>query len=70
LSKAILRAGGFTEYADKRHVRLTHKTQDNDASRSTVVVNVNEILEAGRTDQDPKLGPGDMIFVPTRLITF
>ena len=70
LSKAILRAGGFTEYANKRHVKLTHQAVGNDASRSTVVVNVNEILEDGRTDRDPKLAPGDTIFVPTRLITF
>ena len=70
LSKAILRAGGFTEYADKRHVKLTHQAGGSDSNRIRMVVNVNSILEDGRSDQDPILAPGDIIFVPTRLITF
>ncbi len=70
LSKAILRAGGFTEYADKRHVKLTHQAGSSAASRIRLVVNVTSILEDGRTDQDPVLAPGDTIFVPTRLINF
>jgi protein involved in polysaccharide export with SLBB domain len=70
LSKAVLRAGGFTEYADKRHVKLTRKAQGSDTNTQTFVVNVNDILEKGKTDKDMKLEPGDFIFVPSRLITF
>lgn len=69
LSKAILRSGGFTEYADKRHVKLTRKIPGSDRTK-TVIVNVNDILEKGKTDADINLEPGDLIFVPSRLITF
>lgn len=70
LSKAILLAGGFTQYADKAHVKLTHRAEGNNAKYSTVVVNVSDILERGHTENDLKLEPGDMIYVPSRLISF
>jgi hypothetical protein len=33
-------------------------------------VDVAEILERGKTEKDLKLEPGDLIFVPSRLINF
>ena len=70
ISKAILRSGGFTEYADKRHVKLTRKSDSTGDQTKTFIVNMNDILEKGKTDADLKLEPGDLIFVPSRLITF
>jgi polysaccharide export outer membrane protein len=70
ISKAILRSGGFTEYADKRHVKLTRKSDPTGAKTKTSIVNVYDILEKGKTDSDVKLEAGDLIFVPSRLITF
>jgi protein involved in polysaccharide export with SLBB domain len=76
LSKAVLRAGGFTDYADKRHVRLTR----NDAkgkrggkggeSKRMFTVNVGDIYDKGKIESDLPLEPGDLIFVPDRLIRF
>jgi len=68
VSKAILRAGGFTDYADRKDVRVTRKGVD--GADQTLKVNVAEILDKGRTDADLKLEPGDLIVVPERLIRF
>lgn len=70
LSKAVLRAGGFSDFADKKKVKLTRKVATHDAETLTFVVDLAEILEKGRTEKDLKLEPGDLIFVPSRLINF
>ncbi|MBX3744372.1 MAG: polysaccharide biosynthesis/export family protein [Verrucomicrobiae bacterium] len=69
VSKAILRAGGFTDAADKRNVRITRRATDGGPD-TTFTVNVGEIIERGRTQNDMVLEPGDMIYVPDRLIRF
>ncbi|MEI8039960.1 MAG: polysaccharide biosynthesis/export family protein [Verrucomicrobiota bacterium] len=70
LSKAILRAGGFGDFANKRHVRLTRKGGESKGEDIVYTVNVTEILEKGRSDTDMALQPGDLIYVPDRLINF
>jgi polysaccharide biosynthesis/export protein len=70
LSKAILRAGGFGEFADKKRVKLTRKVGPGEGDTKIFVVDVAEVLERGKTDKDMKLEPGDLIFVPSRLINF
>ncbi len=70
LSKAILRAGGFSEFADKRHVKLTRRSGDAGAQTTNVTVDVSDILEKGKTEGDLKLEPGDLIFVPSRTFNF
>jgi protein involved in polysaccharide export with SLBB domain len=69
VSKAILRAGGFGDFADKRKVKLVRKKVGaND--KTTTTVDVSEILEKGKTEKDPVLQPEDLIIVPQRLINF
>lgn len=70
LSKAILRSGGFTEFADMRRVKLTRMGTDASGKPQRFVVNVNDILENGKSHLDLKLEPGDLIFVPSRLVNF
>jgi len=70
LSKAILRAGGFGDYADKHKVRVTRKTGATGGRDQTFTVNVSEILEKGKTESDLPLEPGDLIYIPERLIRF
>ncbi len=69
VSKAILRAGGFTDIADRKNVRITRKGASN-AADTTLIVNVADILEKGRAESDEVLQPGDLIYVPERLIRF
>jgi protein involved in polysaccharide export with SLBB domain len=70
LSKAILRAGGFSDYADRKNVKVTRKSTIAGAEDETFTVNVEEILEKSRTDSDLPLQAGDLIYIPERLIRF
>jgi len=67
VSKAILRAGGFSDFANKRKVKLVRKKGN---STETIVVDVDLIVRKGRTDKDPVVEPDDTIVVPERLINF
>jgi polysaccharide export outer membrane protein len=69
VSKAVVRVGGFTEYADKRHVRVTRRETGSDQTK-TVIVDLSKVIEEGKTDQDMVLEPGDSIFVPSKLLSF
>jgi protein involved in polysaccharide export with SLBB domain len=60
LTQAIASAGDFTDYADQRHVRLTHVRDG-----KTIVVDCKKILKKG--GYDPQVAPGDTIFVPRRV---
>jgi len=70
VSKALLRAGGFGEFANKRKVKLLRKNADDPSKTDTIIVDVEEIIEKGRQDKDPVLNPDDMIVVPKKLINF
>ena len=69
LSKAILRAGGFLETADKKNVRVTRKKVPGPGEEMSTV-NVADILEKGKTEGDMVLQIGDLIYIPERLIRF
>ena len=62
VSKAIIRAGGFGDFANKRKVKLTRK------SGEAVVVDLKRVIEEGRSDEDVVLQPDDQVYVPQRLI--
>ncbi len=62
VSKAIIRAGGFGDFANKRKVRVTRKDGKN------FIVDLKRIIEEGHTDEDLVLQPDDQINVPQRLI--
>src|SRR5947209_20456495 len=62
VSKAVIRAGGFGDFANKRKVKLTRK------NGQELVIDLKRVIEEGRTDEDIVLQPDDRIFVPQRLI--
>lgn len=64
VSKAIIRAGGFTDFANEKKVKLTRKNGE------AYVINLRDVIEKGRTDSDVVLQPDDQIFVPQKLINF
>jgi protein involved in polysaccharide export with SLBB domain len=66
VSKAILKAGGFAEFADKRHVKLVRNKPGGGVE--TTVVDVDAILTKGQIDKDPTLQPDDRIIVPQKFI--
>lgn len=70
VSKAILRAGGFTDYADKHDVKVTHKESTPGAPERSTTVDVGKILEEGKIGSDLTLQAGDLIYIPERLVHF
>jgi protein involved in polysaccharide export with SLBB domain len=62
VSKAIIRAGGFGDFANKRKVKLSRK------GGQDVVVDLKRVIEEGRMEEDVVLQPDDQIYVPQRLI--
>ncbi|MEI6562022.1 MAG: SLBB domain-containing protein [Verrucomicrobiota bacterium] len=62
LSKAIARAQGFADYADKERVRLFRRGEN--GKLETSIVNVAEIVDKGLLDKDPTVLPNDTIVIP------
>ena len=70
VSKAILRAGGFMDFADEKKVRVMRKKSGVSDDKETFIVDVSQILQQGKMGQDLKLEAGDVIYVSERLIRF
>ena len=68
VSRAILKAGGFSDFANKRKVKLVRKLPS--GSQETTIVDVLSILEKGKVSHDIVLQPDDLLIVPERLINF
>lgn len=68
VSRAILRAGGFGDFANKRKVKVMRKKGD--GTQDVIVVDVLRILEKGDARADLALEPDDLVLVPERLINF
>ena len=64
VSKAVIRAGGFGDFGNKRKVKLTRK------SGTTVIVDLKRIIEQGHSEEDPVVQPDDQIFVPAKGVSF
>ncbi len=62
VSKAIIRAGGFGDFANKRKVKVTRK------NGKEYAIDLKRVIEEGHTDEDMVLQPDDQIYVPQRLI--
>ena len=62
VSKAVINAGGFGDFANKRKVKLTRKSGED------VTVDLKRVIEEGHTEEDVAVQPNDQIYVPQRLI--
>jgi protein involved in polysaccharide export with SLBB domain len=67
VSKAILRAGGFGPYADKKKVKLIRGGKSG-ASSKPVFINCIDILDKGQWEKDVEISPEDIITVPEKWI--
>ena len=68
--KAILRAGGFGDFANKKKVQVIRGTGMEGFEKKTFTLNMVEILEDGKTEKDLVLLPDDSIIVPSRTFNF
>jgi polysaccharide export outer membrane protein len=70
ISKAILRAGGFANFANKSRVVVTRRAEVEGQPDQRIVIDVADILERGRTKDDIVLKAEDKIYVPDRTFNF
>jgi polysaccharide export outer membrane protein len=68
--KAILRAGGFADFASKKRVKVVRGAGTGGTGKRTFELNMVDILENGKSENDVVLQPDDFIIVPSRLISF
>lgn len=66
-SKAILRAGGFGDFANKKEVKVMRKTPTGNVIHK---INMVDVLEKGKTESDITLEPEDFIQVTQRAINW
>lgn len=64
VGKAILRAGGFGPYANKKKVKLV---KGGKTGSKPTFINVGVILDEGQWDKDVEVSPDDIITVPERI---
>jgi polysaccharide export outer membrane protein len=69
-SHAIMRAGGFGDFANRKKVKVIRNGKAGAPGKQTFEVNMVEILDEGKTEKDILLQPDDVIIVPSRLINF
>jgi polysaccharide biosynthesis/export protein len=67
VGRAIMKAGGFTDFADRKRVRLVRGGAKGQPGQ-TFTINIMEVLEKGRTEKDLPVEPEDLIYVPTRAV--
>jgi polysaccharide biosynthesis/export protein len=67
VSKAILNAGGFSDFSDKKNVHLIRKTAQ---GKQSFTVNVLNIWEKAKLEEDLVVQPDDLIVVPARLVNY
>jgi len=62
LMEALSSAGGTTPESDLNHVKIIHNGNLNEP----VEVDLAKYLESGRLDQVPRVGAGDVVYVPKK----
>jgi len=68
ISKAILRAGGLSDFADGKAVRVTRQGQN--GTNTVFTMDVTRVLTKGKLEEDRPAESGDLIFVPEKTIRF
>ncbi|WP_395739141.1 polysaccharide biosynthesis/export family protein [Prosthecobacter sp.] len=67
ISQAILRAGGFAQFADKKKVKIIRKTPQ---GNKTILVNVDGIMRQGDLARDVFIRKDDVIIVEEKTVNF
>jgi protein involved in polysaccharide export with SLBB domain len=67
-----MRAGGFADFAKKNNVKVIRSPAGPDGNKQmqTISLDMEQILNDGKTEKDIVLQPGDLIIVPSKLLNF
>ena len=68
VSQAILRAGGFAQFADKKHVRIVRSTPSQ--GEKTILVDVESIMVKGQMQKDIYIRKNDVLIIPEKTVNF
>ncbi len=68
ISRAVLRAGGFDDFADQKHVQVTRKGPN--GTNEVFIVNVGAVLDKNQVQEDRQAEPGDLIYVPEKTFRY
>jgi polysaccharide export outer membrane protein len=68
--EAILQAGGFDLFADKKSIKVIRNGGAEGGGKKVLEINMVNVLEKGKTEEDVILKPGDLIIVPERTFRF
>lgn len=68
LSKAIAKAGGFADFANKKKVKLVRRLPN--GSSQTQIIDVEAVTVRGELEKDVELQPDDAIIIPEKFINF
>ncbi len=74
VSQVVLRSGGFGDFADQRKVKLIHHGAGADGAPASdtgggEVIDVKSVYE-GKSANDPRVQPNDLVVVPKRAVNF
>lgn len=65
VSQAVLRAGGFSQFAQTKKVKVIRKTPKGSV---TIIVNLDDIMRLGKLEYDIPIRPEDVIIVTEKVI--
>ena len=65
-----MKAGGLGDFANKNKVQVVRAAAGANGEKQTFNLDMEQILEKGKTEKDIVLQPGDLIIVPSRLFNF
>lgn len=65
VSQAVLRAGGFSQFAQTKKVKVIRKTPKGSV---TIIVNLDDIMRLGKLEYDIPIRPEDVIIVTEKIV--
>jgi protein involved in polysaccharide export with SLBB domain len=68
--KAILRAGGFNDWAKRNKVKVIRAAKVEGGIKEEILVDMDAVLKEGKTELDVPLQPDDFIIVPRSKVNF
>jgi len=68
LSRVILRAGGFSSFANERKVRIIRKGEKEKPQE--IIADVQAVLQDGKLDADVELQADDLVIVKEKILNF
>lgn len=68
ISQAILRAGGFAQFANPKKVKLVRQVPG--GANKTVLVNCDDIMRKGNLNKDIYIRNGDVVIVDEKTVNF